>query len=252
MRMFERHLALERLEREMVVHLPRFAPNEAVVIGDEGVRRVVGFAAIRAGLHGVTDVGLLRLHVELMFVLGGLFDTDPLLPWAGEILADPEVPDQETRMARLHASALRYLDEVAGPRRSFARAALERVRDVRPETLSGMGPLAERRVVELLMTIDPARGAHVGEPRLRDLVRRAGAVAAGRSLVTDRGVGLATLMMFTLGHGFTEDPVLPWVKAALADGADPDARVHGLEQAFGAHVDRALHHAETRWPRGPR
>lgn len=120
-RELQRQIALGQLQEDMIVHLRNFAPNDAEAIGDDGVRRAVRFGAERARVYGVTNAGLLRFHVELMFMFGGLFDTDPLLPWARGILVDPDISDEEARLRSLHDAMLVYLNAVAGPDRSFAR-----------------------------------------------------------------------------------------------------------------------------------
>ena len=251
-RELQRQIALGQLQEDMIVHLRNFAPNDAEAIGDDGVRRAVRFGAERARVYGVTNAGLLRFHVELMFMFGGLFDTDPLLPWAREILVDPDISDEEARSRSLHDAMLVYLDAVAGPDRSFARETLHRVGRVRLENLSGANHGREQEAVDALLLLDPVRGAHLGAARLRGFVRYAAEAANRRSLATDRGIAIVTLMMFVMGHGFAEDPLFPWASATFADTslADPDARVARLERGLATYVERALRPVVGRPPHG--
>jgi hypothetical protein len=51
-------------------------------------------------------------------------------------------------------------------------------------------------------------------------------------------------MMFTLGHGFAEDPVLPWVGSALAEPAGGDLRARRVEQGLRDYLGGVLHYVD--------
>lgn len=244
----ERSLALERFEDEMVVHLNGFVPRFSEVLGPHGVRRAVRFGIERARVYGVTNPGLLRFYVELMFMYGGMFDTDPFVPWAGPILRDPTIPDEVTRIDRLYDVTLRYLEDIGGPERSFATQALRNLQKIRFKDF----PVAELRsgdkCIETLTRIYPQRCAYLGEPLLKELVRRGAEVAAQHDVATDRGIVIVTGMMFTMGHGFAEDPLLPWVSATLRDPAikDPARRVARLERRTQIYLDRAVDYLDRK------
>jgi len=106
----------------------------------------------------------------------------------------------------------------------------------------------ERWAVGAMRRIHPRFCAYVGEPPLRDLVRRGREAAARLGLGTDAGSALVTGMMFTLGHGFADDPLLPWVRAALRDPSvtSPGARVSRLRAEAERSLARALQLHEPR------
>jgi hypothetical protein len=235
-------VGVDKLEDEMVPHLRAFAPNDSETLGDAGVRRVVRLGVRRAAAHGITNVGLLRFHVELVFMFGSHFDADPLLPWASDVLSDPMTPDPQRRTARLYEALCAYLPVVAGPRRSFAIQSLRNLR------LHGLDPLAgsaprEQRILAALERAYPERCRYLGDDTLRRFVDHAAEKAASHGLSTDPGITLEALAMFVLGHGFAEDPLYPWAREALADASQRELK---LRQGLEAYVDRALRHVDGR------
>ena len=73
-------------------------------------------------------------------------------------------------------------------------------------------------------------------------------MAAQHNVATDRGIVIATGMMFTMGHGFAEDPLLPWISATLRDPAikDSERRVARLERRTQIYLDRAVDHLDRK------
>jgi hypothetical protein len=230
-------------EDQMVPHLRAFAPNDSAILGEVGVRRVVRLGVQRAAAHGITNVGLLRFHVELMFLFGSHFDTDPLLPWAMDVLADPATPDPERRSSRLYAALCAYIPAVAGPQRTFAIQSLRNLRSYGFDPPEGAAPRAQRILVALDRAY-PERCCHLGDAALRRFVDRAAAEAASHALDTDRGVALVALAMFVLGHGFAVDPIYPWAQGALAEVVSQ--RERKLRQGLEAYVERSLHYLDGR------
>jgi hypothetical protein len=84
----------------------------------------IGMARARA--YGLTNQGPVRFYIELMFMFGSDFDSDPLLPWVREILTDPATPDQMVRADRLYGRFTDYVEKVAGPDNKYVKEALRR------------------------------------------------------------------------------------------------------------------------------
>lgn len=244
----EQALALELFEDEMMGHVHAFAPRHAAVIGDAGARAVVALGVARARAHGVTNPGFLRFHVELMFMLGGMFDTDPAQPWAGEILRDASLPDQAARIDRLYEATILYLDAVEGPAGVYSVEAMRRLLDLVRDSAATAELRFEEKALAVMARIYPQRCAYVGDAPLRELVRRAVAEAARLDVATDVGAGLVVGLMFGMGHGFADDPLFPWVQATLRDPAikTRERRVARLQKRVEIYVDRALAHLERR------
>jgi hypothetical protein len=241
--------ALRAFEDEMVEHLKEFTPNHCAILKEAGVRQVIRLGLERAKRHGLTNRGPVRFYIELMFMFGSDFDTDPMLPWVPPALDDPALLDQMLRAERLHAVTMDYLRQVAGPDNEYAIEALRRISRVRPEGYPA--PAAgdfETTAVEGLKAIYPQRCQFVGEPALRDLVRRSTALARRHEATTDLGLAVFIALMFSLGHGFTTDPLYPWIAAVLNNPlvTDPVKRIERLHANTRTYLDATLANLERR------
>jgi hypothetical protein len=76
-----------RFDELLAEHLQHLAPREAQELGREGLRGVVRLGRQRAAQIEFTDRESIRLYVELMFLLGSGFATDPQYPCAAAVLA---------------------------------------------------------------------------------------------------------------------------------------------------------------------
>lgn len=242
-----RILGLKEFEDEMVVHLAGFVPRFSEILGESGIRRCVRFGVERAFAYGVNNPGLLRFYIELMFMYGGLFDTDPYIPWAGPILRDPGICNEATRMSHLYDAMLWYLDSIGGPGRAYATGAL---RNLHKSRLANF-PVAELRAsdamaLDTLRQIYPQRFDYLGERLMKQLLGAGIEEARRRGVGTDRGIVLITGMMFAMGHGFAEDPLLPWITTTLTDPphAEAEKRVARLERRTQIYLDKAIEYLD--------
>lgn len=244
----ERTLGLERFEDEMVVHLRGFSPRHSEVIGDDCVRRAIRLGIERARRYDVTNPGLLRFYVELMIMFGSMFDIDPLHPWAGAILRDPDIPNEAVRIDRLYDGMLEYLDAVKDPEDRFPLQAVHNLAQFLGEDIPPAELRVEQKALDTLARVYPQRCAYLGESRLVELIRRGPEASARHDMATDRGVVVAVGMMFGLGPGFAEDPLYPWVQATLCDPAikSPERRAERLQKRTQIYLTRAIKYIEAR------
>jgi hypothetical protein len=234
--------ALRNFEDEMVEHVRQFTPRRSEVLGEAGVRQVIQLAMSRAKEYGFTNRGPVRLYIDLVFMFGCDFDTDPQLPWAQAILTDPELPDQLSRAEQLHAQSIQYVEAVAGPNYQYAKEAFRRARRVRYEDLAA--PVSDLQSAALagMKAIHPEKCAYVGEPALRTLVYKGVEMARSHSVSTLAGARLFINLMFALGHGFATDPQYPWISNTLYNSAvsDPDKRAERLYAKTMVYLDHVL------------
>jgi hypothetical protein len=235
--------ALRQFEDEMVRHLARFSPTHSRGIGEEAVRHVIRLGVEHAAKYGFTYRGPVRFYIELMFLFGSHFDSDPQLPLAARALLHDEPRDQQmTRADRLYRLTLDYNETVAGPGNSHARRAIRSFRELAAAPL----PFDEQNLVggllDLMWRLYPERCAYVGEDALRALIDEALSAAPRRSLTSIRGVTLCCLLMFELGHGVLDDPLYPWISRTLSEGVDasPDELAARLEHKTIAYLDLIL------------
>lgn len=229
--------ALLDFEERMLDHLKRFSPRHFRVLSDDQVRAAIHAGIERAAPHGLTSERSIRYYVDMMFMLGSGFDDDPLLPWAASILAEHEA--ESTRVDRLHAAAWAHVERVLEDYRGLDGTAdqgrfiaeLRRIKSDRDDPLTAETlPDFRERTSARLSRLFPRKHAHAGEEAAFALVDRGVASAARHGITTERGAVVFIAMMFVLGAGFADDPLLPWVSAILADASitDPGARVDQL------------------------
>jgi hypothetical protein len=75
-----------RFEARMVTHVNQFFIQRCQLLGDVGVREWIVAGIERAAKYGIkAEVDVCRF-IDVMFVFGREFDTNPRYPWASRIL----------------------------------------------------------------------------------------------------------------------------------------------------------------------
>jgi hypothetical protein len=222
--------ALKTFEEEMVVHLKKFSPQHCEVMGEPRVRSVIELGMERAKTYGFTNRGPVRFYLEMMFMFGSDFDTDPLLPWVVKILNDTATADQMVRADRLYGHLVDYAEKVAGPDNAYIKEALRRASLQRFEDLPLPAGNFDKEMIARLKANYPQKCEYVGESALRELIPLGIALAGKYSVSTAVGKVFLIGLMFAQGHGFATDPQLPWVSATLNNPAisDPNKRIERL------------------------
>lgn len=237
-----RKASLRRFEDEMVEHLNAFAPKHCEVIGEPAVRNVIQLGMDRAKRYGFTHRGPVRSYLELMVMFGSYFDSDPQLPWVGEILNDRSQPDQMARADRLYHRTEEYLDEVVGPDNEYYMESLRRISQARIEDFPVSGGDFEGAAVKALNTFYPQKCESMEQPRLRILIQGCIKNATEYGVSTWSAVLLFIVLAFTLGYGCAADPQFPWIGTTLNDArlGDPNARAARLHKKATAYLAGAL------------
>jgi hypothetical protein len=239
-----RRSAVYQFDCEMVEHLQTYAPDLSQVLGEEGVRRVIQLGRERGSKYGFTNRGPVRLYIELMFSLGSDFDSDPQLPWAGELLQQGgRGRDQMTDAQELYSAAVGYFDEVMGPHDWYAIEALERYDRLTPERFRRLPGGFEERIMASLRAFYPEKYAR-SRPGLHTVINRGIKAATGYSATGERAPLLFIVLMFIFGHGILTDPLYPWVAATLNDPRveHPDDRIQRLQRTAEIYLARMLEH----------
>ena len=236
--------ALSAFEERTYAHLLQWFPDHCALLGRQQMGAVIRRGLERANHHGLTPECGVRSYVEFMCLLGSGFDADPLLPWAAEILNDQVAGDPVERGDRLYDRAWQYLDHVSADFQDWTGQAannrfvadLRPLRDERhnpltPATVPAFSALLEQRLVRLF----PAKCNYVGMTALQEHIRRGIGRAFHHGITGEKGVILVTLLMFLVGDGFDNDPLLPWVSATLAD-PHLTRQEEKVDQLFGEGV----------------
>jgi hypothetical protein len=240
-----RQVALDRYIAETQVHLRAFARRHCEVIGEQAVRSVIVDGITRASKHGFTDRGPVRLYIELMFMFGSAFDTDPQWTWAANALADPDRIDAIARAERLHRAALDHLDAIAGPGHRDTLNALRRVRGAAGRPM-GFGTEDLRvGLAAKMAALYPEKCAAIGAAAIDRLIDSGLATARRVGMGCFRGEVLCCVLAFALGHGFADDSLYPWVGRTLRDerfAGDADQLAQRLERRALTYLDGVLAH----------
>jgi hypothetical protein len=228
MKAFE-EAARRQFEDEMVAHSKAFSPRLCEVIGDEQLRVAIHSAMKRGGGYGFTNRGPIRLFIEMMFLCGSGFDTDPQYQAVGEVLRGSG--DQMQRAEQIHEGYLDYLERVSGPGAINVHKALKDLLYFAQMPLTFPDGFAAGMRREM-HRIFPKKAAYVGEAGLKVLINEGIGEAQRYGFTTDRQAALIVVLKFAFGHGSTNDPLYPWIARTLNDGkiVSPEARAARLEK----------------------
>jgi diadenosine tetraphosphatase ApaH/serine/threonine PP2A family protein phosphatase len=235
MEVFEQ-VALKRFEDEMVDHSKEYASKICKVLGDAQVREVVRQAMRRADAHGFTYRGPIRLYIEITYLCGSHFDTDPQCAALGKILNGPE--DQMERAEQMHRGVNRYLRRVSGKDNVYVRRALEDLSVFARMPVEISADDVPGYLLQEMHRIFPRRANFIGEEGLTELIREGRAEARKFDLEP----GHPEVLMFAFGHGCTDDPLYPWISRTLRDAriVSPSARAERLERKAVTWLDHVL------------
>lgn len=231
---------LQKFEDEMVEHLAKFAPEHSKLMGEPNCRRTIRFGMERASEYGFVDRGPVRFYIDLMFMFGSYFDTDPQLPWASAVLGSHEPVSQAVRADRLFAAMKEYFNRIVEPERERLVKGLQGLAQGRTEDYFPPGMSREEALLQGVRKACPLRYEYLVEPTLRRLIRHGMEIARSCGFTSDKGVGLIVVMVFVLGHGFYKDPQYGWIARGLDSKLQPDAdrRVEELAAQSKLYLDK--------------
>lgn len=98
-------LLARRWEERLVIHLEIFFPEKCKELGPAGVRDTIELGKEKAGSYNIFSERDVCKYLNFMFVYGFHFDMDPELPWAHEILTDPNLERSVAKMYQLEKAA---------------------------------------------------------------------------------------------------------------------------------------------------
>jgi hypothetical protein len=247
MRLFQQAGRL-RFEDEMVTHSRDFAPRLCEVIGEAQLRVAVRSALDGAERYGFTNRGPARLYVELIFLCGSGFDTDPQYPSLGRVLR--EDGDQMRRADTVYEGIAEYQGKVAGVGARNVHAALRRLATFVREPIRFSEADFVLGMLAAMAAIFPEKAAYTGEANLTRLIGEAIAEAADHHFESVRAWVLLTALKFAFGHGCTDDPLYPWISRTLSDTriSGPVARAARLERKAVTWLDHVVERQQNGLP----
>ena len=242
-----RHYHLQKFEDEMVEHSKEFSPRLCRVIGDEQLRLVLQSAMRRANGYRFTNRGPLRLFIEMNFLFGSAFDTDPQYAAVGEILRLSG--DQMERAEQIYQASLEYLDRVSGPNTVYVHNALKELSNLAQTQLRFRSDNLIEELMRETASIFPQKVAYVGQAGMKTLIDGGINEAHRFGFFTIRQVTLIVVLKFAFGYGCTEDLLYPWISRTLQDEriASPAARADRLEKKALTWLEHVLDNYEEVW-----
>jgi hypothetical protein len=234
--------AAGEFEQTLFEHIKTIAPKHVESIGDDGTRQIVKDGIERARGHGFTKRGPVRFFVEMMFLFGSEFDTDPLLPWADGVLSNTSIQSEMERADILHEAMAEYVERVAGNDKKYLFDSMKRFGKTSLDDHQGKGTSFDAAMLSMFKACYPERCDYVGDDGIRSLIEQGKDEARKRSIKSAKGAALLTVLLFQLGHAALRDPLFPWVSQTLDDEtvADPNERVKNLKQKAIKYSDQAL------------
>jgi hypothetical protein len=244
-----RALAAEReaeFTARAIAHLQRWMPQHCAMLGDTALPAVVAHGWRKARSHGLGAECTVLSYLDTMCVLGSHFDADPLLPQIAAILAEPEGVDPRERGDRMYVAVWAHVDAVVpdyrdaqGKPRTEGLVRLLRAARGWPREGAADDVTLVALLSPLLAEHFPAKLALVGGvAAVPALVQRARARVACHGLCQPRSLATFAVLLFVLGHGFDDDPLLQWIPPVLAAGDAEEARIDQLLAQGAAQLRR--------------
>jgi hypothetical protein len=101
--------ALKNFEDRMLVHLTELFPRPCGRLGEKNTREVILQGIAKAREHGIVSERDVCIYIDIMVEFGNDFDCDPALPWASQILKDPNIKGPTYRINCLYDVAMEKL-----------------------------------------------------------------------------------------------------------------------------------------------
>ena len=209
---------------QMVEHLNAFAPEHAARIGDDKLEQIVRLGIDRAGHYGLSQRGPVRYYIEVMFILGSDFDTDPQYGRPSAVLSRDWVENgtQVRRAFEFRRDTEAYLSAASGDEHQYVIDMLERALSTKLEFQpTGRGAIPEE-IAGWLQALAPQKCDVIGDKALGSLIRRGIAAANRLGARTHWNRAFIVFLMFDFGHGCLTDLQFPWIGSTFRndDGSE--------------------------------
>ncbi|SRR5579884_3261361 len=222
-----------QFEGQLERHLEKYFPHEC---RSGNTREFVRLGIERASLHGIDTQKDVALYLNLMAMLGCMFDVDPQIPWAGEQLDSPAAAPVSARVSGVYEWALAYLDNIGGKKCAYLLRAKLRLRKQNLNVLNECQPnMLPAELLAFLELIYPQKAQYQGEAAMKQLAMRAITSCQSRGAAVNRSIAIHAIHMFFIGIAYDQDPLYPWAMI-LEDTTEPsvDAR---FEKMFAQSLD---------------
>ncbi len=222
-------------------HLRDSFPKRLEILDENTLRSIIKSGRDRANNYNMHTKRGVILFIDLMFLFGSRFDEDPQMPWAGKVLTDTAIIDENKRIVHLNAEANACLDAVSGKDNEYIDEALQNIRNEPMDRLDLiLADDFEKYVLALLHRIFPTKYNYLEEDGVLRMIERGKEMAIEHGMTTVRGTIIYMELQFMLGTDFATDPQYPWVEDILInDGnTDPALKAEKLYRAAMDYLDQ--------------
>jgi len=232
--------SIRSFEDEMVLHSQEFSAKLCEVIGEKQLRVALRQAIKRADSYGFTLKGPIRLYIELMFIFGSDFDTDPQFPAIAKVLQSDEGEMQ--RAEKIHEWILDYNKQVSGIKNINLNQALKSLSITAKVDIKFTAYSFNEEMYQEMQRAFPQKISYVGKEKLTKLINKARSESERYGIRTIRGQSTIIVLMFVFGHGCINDPLYPWINKTLRDEKikDSSTRENRLERQSLTWLEHAL------------
>lgn len=100
-------------ERRLASHLRKYFSETCAALGERGLGDAVRYGIQRARSYGIQAERDVAKYLNLMFVFGRDFDTDPCFPWAASMLRSTDY-GPTLRINQVYSDAKARIDQGPG------------------------------------------------------------------------------------------------------------------------------------------
>lgn len=200
---------------EMVQHIQIFTPKQFKIIGEASVRQVIILGISKAESYGLTYRGPVQFYIELMFMFGSDFDTDPQYQWIFEMLSTNKNEDQMERADNLHEKVLDFINKVVGPESKYEKDALMKFTKLKFKELQNLNYENQYELIKLLKEIYPQKANIISDSCLIKLHSQSIAIARKNCNSDNGGIAISFALIFAFGHGCFTDLQFSWISATI-------------------------------------
>ena len=97
---------------DVLSRLKTLYPQKYQHVGEQALRSLVTLGVEKSKKHALTTCPGISLYIALMFAFGHGFDHDPRIPWALNILKDPDLRNPTDKAKSLYQGMMGYFSEM--------------------------------------------------------------------------------------------------------------------------------------------
>lgn len=233
----------KKFEERMLRYVQQYFLKQCEILGEVDTREVVRKSIIQANKYNFKSDHDVCIYINLVFMLGSGFDSDPMYPWAAALLHDEGIGNPSMRIDQLYNKAIACLKETAGDQNKYLLPVLLGIKNSSTDELLGQpnGDI-ENHLIERLGILYPQKCKAIGEENIRELIRHGIRTAESYAITNELGQRAFLFLMFMLGSDFHRDPLYPWAARILGDEnkESGDVKAHRLVQEAREYLDNWL------------